>query len=88
MPPTFNGLTIAASAFRDTAVHGHPGLLQALQVFFRRLRPAGLLGLTLGLVAEVEANLVGLVQLALKIDVSLGLGQLFLLYGVLSIGII
>ena len=71
--------TVAASAFRNATVHGHTSVLETLDILLGVLRPAGLLCLTLRLVAEVEANLVSLVQLPLQIDVGVSLGKLFLL---------
>ena len=54
-------LTIAASAFRNATVHRHTSVLKTLKVVLRVFRPTTLLGLTLRLVAKVEANLISLV---------------------------
>jgi hypothetical protein len=76
--------TIATGAFRDATVHGHTTILQTLEIFLGVLRPAGLLCLTFRFVAEVEADLVSLVQVSLQVNVGVCLRKFFLLYSHLS----
>ncbi len=70
--------TVAAIALWYTTVQRHSSLLQTLQVLLSTLGPGCRHNCTLGLRAEVIANLVGLVKLALEVDVGVGLWQLFL----------
>lgn len=72
-------LTIATHTLRDPTLHGRTGILQALQVDLGALGPARCLYLTLGLGAQVEPDLVLLIQLTLKAYVSKSNRKLFLL---------
>ena len=71
--------TIATGAFRDATVHGHTTVLQTLKIFVGVLRPAGLLCLPFRFVTEVEADLVGFVQVSLQVNVGVCFRKLFLL---------
>lgn len=70
----FFGLTVTAGALGDTALQGHAGVLETLNVLVRILGPRSLLGSTLRSGAEMESDLVCLVELTLKIHISVGLG--------------
>ena len=72
-------LTVATHAFRDTTLHRQASLFQAFKILLSRAWPRGFLGLTLRLVTEMESDLILLIKIALEIDVSMSLRQLFFL---------
>lgn len=76
--------TVAAQALRYPTLHRHSRHLQTLEVFRRSLRPRGFLGLTLGLVTEMEAHLVFLVEITLEADISVCRRQFLFLNSFLS----
>jgi len=72
-------LTIATHTLRDPTLHGHTSILQALKVDLGTLGPARCLYLALGLGAQVESNLVFLIQITLEAHESMSDRKLFLL---------
>ena len=81
---TVGRLTVAARALRYTAFHWHTSVFETLEIVFSVLGPSSLLYLTLGLVREIESDLICLVQFALQINEGMCRRQLLLLLRVRS----
>ena len=77
-------LTVAARALRYTTFHWHTSVFETLEIVFSVLGPSSFLYLALGLVREIESDLIRLVQFALQIDEGMRRRQLLLLLTVRS----